>query len=55
MNNPELLTNEIQIAIKTELEKNDKLKVARLIADYVAGMTDRFAFSEYERISGNKA
>ncbi len=55
MNKPELLTDEIQKVIKSELEKEHKLKVARLIADYVAGMTDRFAFSEYERINGNKS
>lgn len=55
MNKPELLTDEIQKVMKSDPEKEDKLKVARLVADYVAGMTDRFAFAEYERISGNKA
>ncbi len=50
-----LLTDEIQKDIKSDLEKKDNLKVARLIADYVAGMTDRFAFSEYERINSNNA
>lgn len=51
---PDLLTNEIQKEIKLNAGKEDKLKVARLIADYVAGMTDRFAFSEYERIRNYK-
>lgn len=49
-NKPELLTREIQgIA---DSNKGDAQTVARLIADYIAGMTDRFAFSEYERIYG---
>jgi dGTPase len=55
MNKPELLTDEIQEEMQSEVDSQDKIKIARLIADYVAGMTDRFAFSEYERISGNKA
>jgi dGTPase len=54
MDDQSLLTNEIQAEIKSINEDKDKLKIARLIADYVAGMTDRFAFAEYERISGNK-
>ncbi|MGE0387811.1 MAG: deoxyguanosinetriphosphate triphosphohydrolase [Gammaproteobacteria bacterium] len=29
--------------------------IARRIADYIAGMTDRFAFAEYERIAGAPA
>jgi dGTPase len=53
MNKPELLTDEIQNVINSGSENKDTLKVTRLIADYVAGMTDRFAFSEYERISSN--
>jgi dGTPase len=51
MNDTSLLTDEIQKEIKSEAVKEDKYKTARLIADYVAGMTDRFAFSEHERIS----
>lgn len=51
MNKPELITDEIQKVINSNSEKTDNIKVARLIADYVAGMTDRFAFSEHERIS----
>jgi dGTPase len=53
MNKPELLTDDVKKAINSEQVKEDKNKIARLIADYVAGMTDRFAFSEYERINGN--
>ena len=51
MSDTALLTSELQSKIEQD---KDKTVVARLIADYIAGMTDRFAFSEYERISGNK-
>ena len=29
-------------------------RLARIVADYVAGMTDRFALREHERLTGNK-
>ena len=48
INNTELLSDEAQQEIKN---KDDKLVVARIIADYIAGMTDRFAFAELERIT----
>lgn len=48
-----LLTPELQIKMKCNKEDNDENVKARLIADYIAGMTDRFAFSEFERISIN--
>lgn len=32
----------------------DKKTQARVVADYIAGMTDRFAMQEYERIFGEK-
>lgn len=51
MGKQELLTDKIKVVIKSEEVKADDNKVARLIADYIAGMTDRFAFSERERIS----
>jgi len=54
MDKPSLLPDKIQTEIESNLDDKDGLKFARLVADYVAGMTDRFAFSEYERISGNK-
>jgi dGTPase len=34
------------------LEETDKLKTARRVADYIAGMTDRFAQEEYTRLIG---
>ena len=32
-------------------EKADEAGRARVVADYIAGMTDRYAFAEHERIS----
>jgi len=51
MNKLELLPDKIKAAASSDSAKTDDLKVTRLIADYIAGMTDRFAFSERERIS----
>lgn len=51
MNSHDLLTSEIQDSINSDKECDDENAIARIIADYVAGMTDRFAFSEAERIS----
>ncbi|MCG8378842.1 MAG: deoxyguanosinetriphosphate triphosphohydrolase [Proteobacteria bacterium] len=50
MENYELLTSELQTTIKESSGNGDGLSIARKIADYIAGMTDRFALSEYERI-----
>ena len=43
---PKLLKEEIQQSISS----NNQETKARIIADYIAGMTDRFAFAESERI-----
>jgi dGTPase len=32
------------------LKESTDMRKARKIADYIAGMTDRFAISEYERL-----
>ena len=32
-------------------ESGDEAHHARVVADYIAGMTDRYAFAEHERIS----
>jgi dGTPase len=32
--------------------QGDEAHRARVVADYIAGMTDRYAFAEHERISG---
>jgi dGTPase len=36
------------------LQADDTAAVARLAADYIAGMTDRFASSEHERLTGQR-
>ena len=51
MKNPIFLTNEIQMKITKD---RDMKRKARIIADYIAGMTDRFAISEYQRINDKK-
>jgi dGTPase len=33
-------------------ESGDEAHRARVVTDYIAGMTDRYAFAEHERISG---
>lgn len=48
MQDKKLLTADLQNSMKD----NDELNNARMIADYIAGMTDRFALAEYNRISG---
>jgi len=53
MEDSDLLTNELQSYIDEAKDIKNKNVVARVIADYIAGMTDRFAFSEAERIRSN--
>jgi dGTPase len=48
MKAPELLPEEVQKNIGQQEEENGKVRV---IADYIAGMTDRFAIAEVERIT----
>ena len=48
-----LLTKELQFAISETKGAKNGNEVARIVADYIAGMTDRFAFSEAERIKNN--
>lgn len=47
MNATELLPDEVQKNLGQQTEEQGK---ARVIADYIAGMTDRFALSEVDRI-----
>jgi dGTPase len=44
MTDPVLLPPDYQVA------SGDKVKQARKIADYIAGMTDRYAIREHKRI-----
>jgi len=52
--NPNFLTNELHERIKENIKSNHEKKNARIVADYIAGMTDRFALSEYRRISDER-
>ncbi len=47
LKNPGLLPSEWQSDIKTA---TDEVQLARVVADYVAGMTDRFAIQEHQRL-----
>jgi len=41
----------IKSAVSQALSSSEREKYqARMIADYIAGMTDRFAISEYEKL-----
>ncbi len=53
MEDSDLLTNELQPSLDEAKDIKDKNVVARVVADYIAGMTDRFAFAEAERIRSN--
>lgn len=46
---PELLPSEWQVRLKEEGAQSEKDR-ARIIADYIAGMTDRYAVREHERL-----
>ena len=50
LNDPLLLPPEQQLHVKTLENKDQDDGRARGIADYIAGMTDRYAIREYERI-----
>lgn len=50
MNDPQLLNTEHQANIKKQQDKQGELGHARAVADYIAGMTDRYAIAEYGRI-----
>lgn len=50
LNDPLLLPPEQQQHVKILEAKNNRAGRARSIADYIAGMTDRYAIREYERI-----
>lgn len=46
MSNP----NEMPDEWRREVDTEDELQLARHVADYIAGMTDRFAILEYQRL-----
>ena len=48
MNRPDRLPAEWHMRVTA----GNDLKTARLVADYIAGMTDRFALREHQRLTG---
>ncbi len=50
MNDARLLPPEYEGKMKTQSEANGVAGRARVVADYIAGMTDRYAIGEYERL-----
>ena len=47
MNSPELLPTEWGIVAQ---DKNHEINSARMVADYIAGMTDRFAQQKHDQL-----
>jgi len=52
MSEASLLPEDVQKNIHVQEDEQGRPGKARVIADYIAGMTDRFAIAESERISG---
>jgi len=48
LSQPDRLPAEWRIETK---EASDTRAVARIVGDYIAGMTDRFAFGEHEKLT----
>ena len=51
MENPEEMPERHQLICKKQEELTQKAGRAETVADYIAGMTDRYAISEYSRLS----
>ena len=51
MENPEAMPERHRLICKKQEEVNQKVGRAETVADYIAGMTDRYAISEYSRLS----
>jgi dGTPase len=49
LDDPRLLPSEVQQQAAIKAEQHGKDGRARVVADYIAGMTDRYAIAEYER------
>jgi dGTPase len=49
LDDPRLLPSEVQQQAAMKAEQHGKDGRARVVADYIAGMTDRYAIAEYER------
>lgn len=55
MQDPALLPFETKQTVPSNNEMSQENFKARVIADYIAGMTDRFAIAEYQRINTDSA
>jgi dGTPase len=49
VDDPRLLPPDVQLQTVMKEEQHGKNGRARVVADYIAGMTDRYAIAEYER------
>ncbi len=47
---PQLMPNQYQERCRDQEARNGRAGKARVVADYIAGMTDRYAFSEYHKL-----
>ena len=50
MNDPRLLPNKYQSRVRAAEQQTGEGGRARAIADYIAGMTDRYAIAEHDRL-----
>lgn len=50
MDDIRVLPKDVQYRIESNATQEKEIHQARMIADYIAGMTDRFAISEYEKL-----
>ncbi|MCK5091155.1 MAG: deoxyguanosinetriphosphate triphosphohydrolase, partial [Gammaproteobacteria bacterium] len=50
MENPELISSQ-EIQKENASDLTDSIGTTRIIADYIAGMTDRYAIAEHQKIS----
>ncbi|MGH8504610.1 MAG: deoxyguanosinetriphosphate triphosphohydrolase [Stenotrophobium sp.] len=49
-NDPRLMPPEVFLAAQAAEKSGGKVQLARTVADYIAGMTDRYALDEHERL-----
>lgn len=55
LDEPVLLPRDVRAGIDAGAKRDGKTGRARPVADYIAGMTDRFAIAEYQRLAGAEA
>ena len=52
--NCEAFEYDVQVRSPDVQKAKDDVALARIVVDYIAGMTDRFALQEYERLAHRK-